>query len=133
MFALGLRSIIIPELIEINCNDLSYKNTSWSYITSRRQNDPYDRNITIADIFYYPKLNLLILQSDVYFRIAFLLNISTDPYSNYTYCGPNGMMNNNPSFIIYSSPYDCPNDGYRDKLGILLFDENQKLMYTLQL
>jgi hypothetical protein len=52
------------------------------------------------------------------------LNIATNPYSNYTWCGDNGST-------IFESPYDCPIRGYDYRWGVLIFDENAGKMSTI--
>ena len=71
---------------------MSFKNTIFTF--KQFQADQLF-NASIYDIIYYPKINLLILPrvcswSNVLLLNVLLLNISTDPYSNYTWCGDNG-------------------------------------------
>jgi hypothetical protein len=63
-----------------------------------------------------------------------LLNISTNPYSNYTYCGPNGQSFTLSASNIYESPYDCVHGESGESIpsGNFFFDENENFMYSIR-
>jgi hypothetical protein len=93
-----------PVLIEINSIDLSYVETSWTNKTISRPAYGPEMNY-FQEIFYYPQINLIILPRYPWGSNAIFLNIATNPYSNYSWCGNNGSV---PAYIIFESPFDCP-------------------------
>ncbi len=55
-----MKNVYTPILIEINSNDLSFVETSWSNVTITERYGSTS-NCYFQDIFYYPQSNLIIL------------------------------------------------------------------------
>jgi hypothetical protein len=60
---------------------------------------------------------------------AIFLNIVTNPFSNYTFCGVNG---EDYYYQILDSPYDCPLSAYDRSLKALIFDEEANTISTMR-
>jgi hypothetical protein len=122
-----MKDFYTPILIEINSNDLSFVEKSWSNKTITQSTGSII-NTKLQDIFYYPQINLIILPR-YYNQNGIFLNIATSPYSNYTWCGSNGFPATN--YAIYESPYDCPLWNYDNELRKIIFDEKSNRLSSI--
>ena len=127
MFAVYMKNLYTPILIVINSNDLSFVETSWS---NKTLTNSFGNSAVyyFSDIFYYPKKNLIIMPRFPNLGSAVFLNIATNPFSNYTYCGVNGRI----FYEIYDSPNDCPLSAYDQNLKALIFDEDANTVSTMR-